>query len=248
MSVTRRFRLGATAAAVALGAALAAVPAVSADPGYVPAGAVKMSDEFKLTTWAFSISLAPIRDRPSLTGRSISRLRLKTELGGPEAYLVLTRWRDPEGLEWLRIRVPGRPNGRIGWVSSQALGDLRRTTLSVEVQRKRNRVLVRRKGKVVMRARIGHGKPGTPTPGGRYWIRDRFTVKTGGLYGPRALGTAAYAPTLTDWPLGGVIGFHGTNQPQLIPGRPSNGCIRMRNADIKRFYRLVKRGTPVHIR
>lgn len=241
-------RSGAAAVAVALGAVLAAAPVAAAGPSDVPAGTVKLSDERKLTTWAFPVSLAPIRSGPTVTAKSISRLRLRTELGGPEAYLVLSRWRDPEARDWLRIRVPGRPNGRVGWVSARALGDLRRTTMSVEVQRKRNRVLVRRNGKVVMRARIGHGAPGTPTPGGRYWIRDRFTVKTGGLYGPRALGTAAYAPYLTDWPMGGVIGFHGTNQPGLIPGRPSHGCIRMRNADIKRFYRLVKRGTPVHIR
>ena len=45
-----------------------------------------------------------------------------------------------------------------------------------------------------------------------------------------------------------MIGFHGTNQPGLIPGRPSHGCIRLRNHDIARFYRLVPVGTPVRIR
>ena len=36
-------------------------------------------------------------------------------------------------------------------------------------------------------------------------------------------------------------------QPGLIPGRPSHGCIRLRNSDIARLYRLVPRGTPLHI-
>jgi lipoprotein-anchoring transpeptidase ErfK/SrfK len=44
-----------------------------------------------------------------------------------------------------------------------------------------------------------------------------------------------------------VVGLHGTNEPDLIPGRPSHGCIRLRNKDIIRLYRLVPRGTPLHV-
>jgi lipoprotein-anchoring transpeptidase ErfK/SrfK len=62
------------------------------------------------------------------------------------------------------------------------------------------------------------------------------------------MGTAAYSGVLTDWPGGGVIGIHGTNQPGLIPGRPSHGCIRMRNRDIKRLYALTPVGTPLRIK
>ena len=52
---------------------------------------------------------------------------------------------------------------------------------------------------------------------------------------------------LTDWPGGGVVGIHGTNEPQLIPGHPSHGCIRMRNQDILRLGKLMPVGTPVTI-
>jgi len=52
---------------------------------------------------------------------------------------------------------------------------------------------------------------------------------------------------LSDWPGGGVVGIHGTNQPQLIPGRPSHGCIRVPNAAIKRLWQLMPIGTPVRI-
>jgi lipoprotein-anchoring transpeptidase ErfK/SrfK len=67
------------------------------------------------------------------------------------------------------------------------------------------------------------------------------------VYGPYALGTSAYAPTLAEWPGGGVVGIHGTNEPQLIPGRPSHGCVRMRNADITRLWHLISVGTPIEI-
>ena len=72
-------------------------------------------------------------------------------------------------------------------------------------------------------------------------------TNSGGMYGPRAFGTGAYS-RLSDWPGGGVVGIHGTNRPSLLPGRPSHGCIRLPNRAIKRLYRLMAIGTPVHIR
>ncbi|MGZ5310042.1 MAG: L,D-transpeptidase, partial [Solirubrobacterales bacterium] len=69
----------------------------------------------------------------------------------------------------------------------------------------------------------------------------------GGPYGPLAFGTSAYS-RLSDWPGGGVIGIHGTNQPELIPGRPSHGCIRVLNPALRRLARLMPIGTPVWIR
>ena len=47
---------------------------------------------------------------------------------------------------------------------------------------------------------------------------------------------------------GGVIGIHGTNQPNLIPGRPSHGCVRLRNASILKLSRLMPLGTPLLIK
>jgi len=235
--------------AAGLLAVLSAVPAsAAARAGEVPRGAVRLSDELKLTRWAHAISLAPIRATPSHTARTIGRLRLLMEGKRPEVYIVLHSFLDTNGTRWLRVRVPGRPNGRIGWVSSKALGDIRRTATSIEIRRRSKRIIVRRNGKAVLRARVGIGKRGTPTPAGQFVVRERFKVPVGTLYGTRALGTSAYAPYLTDWPQGGIIGIHGTNQPQLIPGRPSHGCVRMKNRDIQRLYRIVRIGTPIRIR
>ena len=78
-------------------------------------------------------------------------------------------------------------------------------------------------------------------------MTEKFHVRGAPVYGTRAIGTSAYAPGLTDWPGGGVVGMHGTNEPGLIPGRPSHGCIRLRNSAINRLYRLVPKGTPIEI-
>ena len=72
-------------------------------------------------------------------------------------------------------------------------------------------------------------------------------ASSGRIYGSWAFGTSAYS-ALSDWPGGGVIGIHGTNQPWLIPGRPSHGCIRRRNRAIVRLVGLMSIGTPVQIR
>jgi len=220
-------------------AALAALPsAASAD--------VRLSDEHSVTRWAHAYETAPVRGRPARGARVLARLRYQTEDGPPEVYLVLAR-RRTGGREWLRVRVPGRPNGRTGWVPRTALGPLRRVHTALLVDRSAMTATLRRRGRVIWRSRIGVGAPGTPTPAGRFWIRERLRA-LGGPYGPWAFGTSAYSERLTDWPGGGVIGIHGTNQPGLIPGRPSHGCIRVPNPAIRRLARLMPIGTPVRIR
>ena len=254
MTLRRRI----TACAVAVAASLASLAgaggaSASADAGAVAAGGAvvtRLSDEAKLSRWAYPAREALVRTAPSDQARVIARLRILTEDRLPETYLLLTRHVGAgKTNDWVRLRVPGRPNGRTGWVPRDALGSFHRVRTAITVDRRRLRVTVRRRGRIVFRAPVGIGTPSTPTPAGRFWIREKFRVAGGGgVYGPRALGTAAYAPRLTDWPSGGVIGFHGTNQPGLIPGRPSHGCIRLRNHDISRFYRLVPVGTPLRIR
>lgn len=40
------------------------------------------------------------------------------------------------------------------------------------------------------------------------------------------------------------MGIHGTNQPGLIPGRPSHACVRVPNWKIEQLKRLMPVGTP----
>ncbi|HEX7298253.1 MAG TPA: L,D-transpeptidase [Solirubrobacteraceae bacterium] len=237
-------------AALAVFGVMALAPtaaAAAALPPANPPGMVRLSDERLTTRWAHTADLQPVFSAPSGTARRVARLRLLTEDGFPEVYLVLASWKNAVGNTWLKVRVPKRPNGRTGWVRESALGALHTVHTQLRVNRRTLRVTLYLHGRKRFSARIGVGKAGTPTPRGRFWIREKFRVKGHTLYGPRAIGTSAYAPTLSDWPGGGVVGLHGTDQPGLIPGRPSHGCIRLRNADILRLYRLAPTGTPVQI-
>jgi hypothetical protein len=237
----------ASAACAAIVPIAAAAPAEAAPhPPHGP-GHVRLSNETTYTRWANAVTGAPAYARPSVTTRRRGRLRLLTEDGFPEVYVLLAAERDARGATWVRLRLPQRPNHVTGWVRAPALGPIHLVHTRLVVDRRALRVTLYDGGKRRFRARVGMGAPGTPTPAGSFWIREKFHVSGNSLYGPRAMGTAAYSNVLTDWPGGGVIGMHGTDEPGLIPGRPSHGCIRLRNPDIERLYALTPVGTPLRI-
>jgi lipoprotein-anchoring transpeptidase ErfK/SrfK len=209
-----------------------------------PLGNELLSNERTLTRYAKARFETPIYRSASPSGQQVARLRFSTEDGYPEVYLALRSMVDAQQRTWIQIRVPGRPNGRTGWVLQQRLGGMRVVTTFLHVRRGRPARLSRN-GALVWSAPAGTGARRTPTPSGHYWIREKFRA-SGGLYGPYAFGTADYS-VLSEWPRGGVIGIHGTDEPNLIPGRPSHGCIRLRNSDVTRLYRLMPVGTPLLI-
>ena len=227
------------------GLASAIAPAASA----AEEAGERISDETRLSYWAFAEQRGPILAEPEKGSELVARVRVATELGRPEVYLALRRHTDEAGRVWLQVRVPARPNGRVGWIEEDLVGQLRENRDQLVVSRGGLRATLFRKGKRVWSAPVGIGKPGTPTPGGSFYVRERMRLsRSGGPYGSFAFGTSAYSPGLSDWPAGGVIGVHGTNEPGLIPGRVSHGCVRLRNGDINELRRLMGLGTPVLIR
>lgn len=188
------------------------------------------------------------RTAPDWKAAGVARLGMETEDRTSELVLVLARTLDSAGNWWLQVRLPVRPNGRTGWVPRETLGQLHRVSSWLKVDRARTRLTLVRANRVVFRARIGVGRPQSPTPSGEFYVRNKLSgPRLGAMYGSRAFGTSAHSDVLTDWPGGGVIGIHGTNRPGLLPGRVSHGCIRLRNADIIRLDRLMPVGTPITI-
>jgi hypothetical protein len=210
-----------------------------------PGDKVKLSDERRITRWANANTRYPIRIAPRTTARSITRLRYFTEDMRAEVYLVLDGLLDARGIAWLHIRIPMRPNGRTGWVPADMLTGLNVVRTQLVINRSTLRATLYKAGRRIWRAPVGVGKASTPTPSGKFYVRELLRGD-GGLYGTWAFGTSAYA-SISDWPNGGVVGVHGTNQPGLIPGRPSHGCVRMRNVNISRLRRLMPIGTPIQI-
>jgi hypothetical protein len=218
-----------------------------------PAGTIsqlgneRLSDEQTISRWAHAVQLSPVRRSPTVRSAPFTWLRWLTEDGRREVYLALRSHLDGAGRTWVQVRLPRRPNNSVGWVPRSSLGELHEVDTALEVDRQDLRVRLRRDGAVVMSAPVGIGATSTPTPTGRFYVRVKLHNAFGDpLYGRWAIGTSAYS-ALTDWPRGGVVGIHGTNQPWLIPGRPSHGCVRLENPAMAELVRHLPIGTPIWI-
>ena len=169
----------------------------------------------------------------------------------PELYRnaiqVLDSVRYANGSTWIRIRLSKLPNGSTGWVQRGKLDVFQTVHTRMTISHARMRATLYKRGRVIFSAMVGVGQPHWPTPRGEFYIREKLSGYYAPAYGPRAFGLNARSTVLTDWPGGGFVGIHGTNQPQILPGRVSHGCVRMRNASIMRLFRLMPIGTPVHI-
>jgi lipoprotein-anchoring transpeptidase ErfK/SrfK len=233
-----------TEVAAAHGAALAAPPAPALRVGK-PRPLVVERD---LAYWAPVLRSVTARSSPSGDAPGVALLSPRTAEQTANVVLAVDRVTDGTGRVWTRVRLPVLPNNTTGWVPRSALGGLSAVRTRLVVNLQRLSASLYRAGKRIFRAGIGVGAPRWPTPRGEFYIRNRLTSYRSPFYGPVAFGTSARSEVLTDWPAGGFVGLHGTDRPELIPGRVSHGCIRMRNEDILRLARLLPVGTPLTIR
>jgi lipoprotein-anchoring transpeptidase ErfK/SrfK len=207
----------------------------------------KVSDERGITYSAAVEVAAPVLARPSFGAKKLAQLRPDTYHGRPENVLVLGH-RELNGRQWLRIRYAGLGR-RVGWVKERALSPWRLHRLLIVIDRDATELRLLRGSRVVMRVPVGVGASASPTPPGRYYIRERLPLSsTTSIYGALAFGTSAFSRYRTDWPGGGQVGIHGTNEPGLIPGHISNGCVRLRNEDVLALGEKIDVGTPVLIK
>lgn len=198
--------------------------------------------------WAYVLEDTSVFARPTRSARIIGRLSTATALDQPNLVQLLAEAKVRGGATWVKVLISQLPNGTAGWLPRSALAGFRTATTRLVIDRERFVATLYRNGKAVFSARVGVGTTTNPTPAGHFYIRERLSNFNDPVYGPIAFGTSARSPTLTDWPGGGVVGIHGTNAPQLIPGRISHGCVRMRNEDIVRLAAQLPIGTPIVVR
>ena len=93
---------------------------------------------------------------------------------------------------------------------------------------------------------VAVGSSTYPTPAGLYFIAEKIKpAPTTGTFGVLALGLSGHQPKL---PKLGALAIHGTNDASAIGKSVSDGCIRMRNADVLRVSHLAISGSPVIIK
>jgi lipoprotein-anchoring transpeptidase ErfK/SrfK len=214
-------------------------------PAFTPGAAVGLTGTRFLSRWAPVRRAVVARQAPGAGSTAVARIGTLTPEGTRNLVLVVARAQDGRGRPWVRVALAALPNGLKGWIPRTAVGGYETVDTTLDVDLERLRLTLLRRGRVVLRVPVAVGKAASPTPRGRFYIRDRLTRYRSPTYGPVAFGTSARSPTLTDWPAGGYVGIHGTDRPDLVPGRVSHGCIRLRNADIALLARRMPVGTPI---
>jgi len=167
-----------------------------------------------------------------------------TYFGHPLSLMVVNRVDDDQ---WLKVQIPVRPNGTEAWIRG---GDatLRTHRYHAQVDLSDRSVTVWDGDELVVETGAVVGKDRTPTPLGRFFVNDLVEKWDGSAYGPYILSLSAFSEALDSF--GGgvpVIAIHGTNDPGLIGGAFSNGCIRIPNDAIRVLADNVPMGTPVDI-
>jgi lipoprotein-anchoring transpeptidase ErfK/SrfK len=153
-----------------------------------------------------------------------------------------------DGMSWLRVMLPGRPDGSTGWIA-KAGTRLLVTGWRVSVDLGARRVTVYRDGHRVGAFQAVVGKPSTPTPTGHFFVEETVEMQPGEADGPFALALSARSNVLQEFEGGpGQIAIHGREGLGGTLGRAeSHGCIRLATASIDWLAARIGPGTPVTI-
>jgi L,D-transpeptidase catalytic domain len=187
-----------------------------------------------------------LRDRPF--GRVLARVDSTTPFGSPRALAVVaTRGQG----RWLGVTDPASGRNRPVWADASTSGlRLAGTSLELDVDLSRRTMLVRRDHTVIRHLSIGIGRPGSPTPIGRFAVTDKLDGRAyGPVYGCCIIALSAFQPRLpAGWRGGNRIAIHGTLSSTDLGAAVSAGCLHAGARDLRFLMRNVRLGTPVVIR
>ena len=149
---------------------------------------------------------------------------------------------------WLKVRLPGRPDGHTGWIRADAV-TMAVTAWEVDIDLSARRVTVLRYGRRVRRFTAVVGKPATPTPTGRFFVEESVKLRPSAPGAPYALALSARSHVLARFDGGpGQIAIHGLGNLAGVPGTAvSHGCVRLRTADLSWLVEHIGPGVPVTI-
>lgn len=149
---------------------------------------------------------------------------------------------------WAQVMIPVRPNGTVGYVSTDDV-EITRTSTRIEIHLADHRLIGYDGDDVLVDSPVVAGVNFSPTPTGLFYLTDIVPQKNpDGFYGPFVLATNGYSEMLNEFDNGvPVIAVHGTNNPALLGQDKSNGCIRVPNDVITQLADEMPAGTPILI-
>lgn len=194
-----------------------------------------------------NVPLLSVRNAPSATAPVIARLSdFRPQDYRPRYVLAISAKKGKQGKPaWYKISVPGRPNGRTGWVPAKQVS-IRSLPWQVVVYRDSRVVQLWKDKQLLYTGKVAVGAPGMETPIGLYYVTVRFKPVKVPFLGSFAFETSAYSK-LSEWPGGGVVGLHGTTAPSLLGQAVSHGCIRISNETANFLRDRIPLGTPIRV-
>ncbi len=168
-----------------------------------------------------------VRTAPRPGSRRIESVAARRPLTGVRTVLPVLGRGGRDG-SWLRVRLPGRPNGHSGWISPGRT-IAQSTHWSLRVALAARRVDVYRDGRAVRRFRAVVGKASTPTPRGSFFVEEAVALTAGEAGAPFALATSARSNVLQEFDGGpGQVALHGTRHLSgALGSASSHGCVRV---------------------
>jgi lipoprotein-anchoring transpeptidase ErfK/SrfK len=232
---------------VATGAAV--IVAGAALTGSAPAGAAQAPPPAG-PTQELAVLLTPHAVKATLHARgSRATLPAWAPITGAQTVVpVIGHATRPGGIRWLRVMLPGRPNGSTGWITQR--GTTRSTTSwRVTIRTSTRAVRVYRRGRLVRSFAAVVGKPSTPTPDGRFFVEESILMPRGHAGAPYALALSARSNVLQEFEGGpGQIAMHGVANLGGTPGTAiSHGCVRLADANIRWLAARIAPGTRVTV-
>jgi len=187
-----------------------------------------------------------VRKTPDPHARVIKVLKAFRPDFRPQEMFAVRKATGSDGNVWYRISIPMRPNGTYGWIPADTVS-LKPTHSQIVVNLNSRSIDIYRFGKHKWHGKVAIGAPGRETPVGHFFVAARFVPYHDSFLGVFAEETSAYSK-LTEWPGGGVVGIHGTSEPQLLGQAVSHGCVRVSNTTARQLERLAPLGTPIWIK
>jgi lipoprotein-anchoring transpeptidase ErfK/SrfK len=193
------------------------------------------------------VPLLAVRSAPSGHARIIAKLsEFRPQDYRPRYVLAVNVKKGKKGRPaWYKIPVPGRPNGRTGWVAAKQVS-IRPIPWQVVVYRDSRVVQLWKDKRLLYTGKVAVGAPGMETPTGLFYVTVRFKPARVPFLGSFAFETSAYSK-LSEWPGGGVVGLHGTTAPSLLGQAVSHGCIRISNETANFLRDRIPLGTPIRV-
>jgi lipoprotein-anchoring transpeptidase ErfK/SrfK len=185
---------------------------------------------------------------PSANSVALQLVGARRPITGEQTVLPVLGHKTANGLRWLQVRLPGRPNSGTGWIAQR--GTIHAVTRwHVVVDTAARRVIVYEGGRPLRAFDAVVGKPSTPTPAGEFFVEEDVKLGASEVGAPYAIALSARSNVFQEFQGGpGQVALHGLANIGGVPGSAvSHGCVRLDAAAMRWLVARVGPGVPVTI-